>query len=174
MNPIALVVTLAIAVLEPAPASAASPAASPSATPTPRMLEGITIGEDPSVVMRQFHVTPDTHSVGALEAQEHRVDAILLMCSSPEAISATLPRLRAAFGGPIGAYANIGYHRAKRPANFPDSQFHDIEIGENTPERYADDGRRWLEIGAQIVGGCCGTTPEHIAALRPIVHAPMR
>jgi methionine synthase I (cobalamin-dependent) len=24
-------------------------------------------------------------------------------------------------------------------------------------------------MGAQIIGGCCGTTPEHIEALRPIV-----
>jgi len=24
-------------------------------------------------------------------------------------------------------------------------------------------------MGAQIIGGCCGTTPEHIEALRPVV-----
>jgi len=107
--------------------------------------------------------------VRSLESAGHHVDAILLMCSSPEAISATLPRLRAAFGGPIGAYANIGYKRANRPVRFPESQYHVIETGENPPERYAEYGRRWLEMGAQIIGGCCGTTPDHITALRPAV-----
>jgi len=28
---------------------------------------------------------------------------------------------------------------------------------------------QWKEMGAQIVGGCCGTTLEHIEALRPVV-----
>jgi len=91
------------------------------------------------------------------------------MCSSPDAISATLPQLRAAFQGPIGAYANIGYKRANRPARYPESQYHVIETTENTPERYAEYGRRWLDMGAQVVGGCCGTTPDHIAALRPVI-----
>jgi methionine synthase I (cobalamin-dependent) len=107
--------------------------------------------------------------VRSLEAAGHNVDAILLMCSPPEAISATLPRLRAAFDGPIGAYANIGYKRSGLPASFPERQYHVIETGENTPARYAEHGRGWLEMGAQIIGGCCGTTPDHIAALRTIV-----
>src|SRR5262249_41650204 len=28
-----------------------------------------------------------------------------------------------------------------------------------------------LKAGVAMVGGCCGTTPEHIAALRPVVEA---
>ena len=40
----------------------------------------------------------------------HPVQAVLLMCSRPEAVSATLPRLRQAFDGPIGAYPNVGYN----------------------------------------------------------------
>jgi SAM-dependent methyltransferase len=32
------------------------------------------------------------------------------------------------------------------------------------PQRYAELALAWREEGAQIVGGCCGTTPEHIAA----------
>src|SRR5262249_9941460 len=41
----------------------------------------------------------------------HPVDAVLLMCSKPEAISAGLPILRRTFNGAIGGYANIGYAR---------------------------------------------------------------
>ena len=90
-----------------------------------------------------------------------RVDCILAMCSLPEHISATLPGLRAAFDGPIGAYANIGYHYY--------TTAEDDLFGEHTPDRYAEYGRHWLDIGAQIVGGCCATGPEHIQALRPVV-----
>ena len=107
--------------------------------------------------------------VRALDSAGHRVDAILLMCSAPDNISATLPHLRAAFSGPIGAYANIGYKKSGRPARFPESQWHVIETSEHPPDRYAEYGRRWLDMGAQIVGGCCGTTPDHIAALRPVI-----
>ena len=34
-----------------------------------------------------------------------------------------------------------------------------------TPEEFAEAGAAIVEAGAAIVGGCCGTTPEHIAAL---------
>jgi methionine synthase I (cobalamin-dependent) len=110
-----------------------------------------------------------TELVAALRAAGSRVDAILLMCCPPAAISATLPQLRAAFAGPIGAYANVGYKRAGQPPRYPESQYHVIEIGDNTPERYAEYGRQWREAGAQILGGCCATTPDHIAALAPVV-----
>jgi 5-methyltetrahydrofolate--homocysteine methyltransferase len=33
------------------------------------------------------------------------------------------------------------------------------------------DGQAWLAMGAQILGGCCATTPDHIAALRRVVPA---
>ena len=91
----------------------------------------------------------------------HRVDCILAMCSAPEYISDRLPALRAAFEGPIGAYANIGYRY--------DTKDEDDLFGEHTPDRYAEYGRQWLNMGAQIVGGCCATGPEHIRALRPVV-----
>src|SRR5262249_6203264 len=106
--------------------------------------------------------------VAAVRNRGRRVDAILLMCSSPVAISATLPALRAAFEGSIGAYANIGYRRGPEPPRYPERQYHIIEIGENTPERYAAYAREWLAMGAQIVGGCCATTPDHIAAMAPV------
>lgn len=33
-----------------------------------------------------------------------------------------------------------------------------------TPTEFANAAARYIELGARIVGGCCGTTPEHIAA----------
>ena len=105
--------------------------------------------------------------MAALKGREP--DAILLMCRTPEAVSATLPNLRRAFGGPIGAYANIGYNKDPDPEGW---QYHSIDIGDNTPTRYAHRCQTWLDMGAQIVGGCCGSTPEHIAAISPLVHSP--
>ncbi len=38
-----------------------------------------------------------------------------------------------------------------------------------TPEFMAKHCERLLEVGVNIIGGCCGTTPEHIAAFRAVV-----
>ena len=97
-----------------------------------------------------------------------RVDAILPMCVPPKDIATVLPRLRAAYDGPIGAYANLGYKHTRRPVAYPVRQFLDVQV-EHTPEEYAGCVHDWLGMGAQIVGGCCASTPEHIAALRPMV-----
>lgn len=99
----------------------------------------------------------------------HPVDAILLMCSDPDATSASLPKLRAAWSGPIGAYANIGYRKNQGFQGADGQHWHTIDQETHTPERYALYAAEWLEMGAQIVGGCCATGPEHIAALRPVV-----
>ncbi len=83
---------------------------------------------------------------------DHRPDAILTMCSRPMAVSATMPNLHEKFDGPIGGYSNI--------VRMTD---------ESSPDAYAAVCRGWLDSSAQIVGGCCGTTPAHIAALRAVV-----
>jgi methionine synthase I (cobalamin-dependent) len=38
-----------------------------------------------------------------------------------------------------------------------------------TPEDMADYARRFVVLGAQVVGGCCGSTPEHIRAIAQAV-----
>ena len=40
------------------------------------------------------------------------------------------------------------------------------------PERYAGLAWGWIEAGAEVVGGCCGTGPEHIAALARRLASP--
>ena len=97
------------------------------------------------------------------------VAAVLDMCSPPEEITAVFPRIREAFEGPIGAYANIGYRGDPKAPSDATRQWHRIDVGENTPDRYAEYARGWLAEGAQIIGGCCASGPEHIAALRPLI-----
>ncbi len=33
------------------------------------------------------------------------------------------------------------------------------------PEDMATYAKKYVELGAKVVGGCCGNTPEHIAAI---------
>jgi homocysteine S-methyltransferase len=40
-----------------------------------------------------------------------------------------------------------------------------------TPEYFGDYTRRFVLAGANIIGGCCGTTPEHISAMRLTLNA---
>lgn len=43
-----------------------------------------------------------------------------------------------------------------------------------TPEYFGDYALAFAEAGASIVGGCCGTTPQHIAAMRAALDDPAR
>lgn len=43
-----------------------------------------------------------------------------------------------------------------------------------TPELMVKHAERVLAAGANIIGGCCGTTPEHIKALAELVHREVR
>jgi 5-methyltetrahydrofolate--homocysteine methyltransferase len=88
--------------------------------------------------------------------EELGVDAVLLNCMPRELIPGMLPLLRESTSLPLGVYPNLGTYRN------PGWWFDD----DVTPEAYARDAARWRDIeGAQIIGGCCGTTPEHIAAV---------
>jgi len=40
-----------------------------------------------------------------------------------------------------------------------------------SPEEMSDWVPQWIDAGAQIVGGCCGTSPEHLAEIAKAVHA---
>ncbi len=106
----------------------------------------------------------------------HPVDAVMLMCSNPESISAGLPILREAFDAPVGAYANLGYNPtgpiADRPmlSNQKPSAGEDVfQNAEYYPSRMAQFAGEWKRMGAQIIGGCCASGPEHISAMRPVV-----
>ena len=98
------------------------------------------------------------------------------MCSNPEAVSAGLPLLRAAYDGVIGCYPNLGYNPtgpvANRPTltnQLPSAGPDIIQAAAYSPSRLAELAADWKAIGAQIIGGCCASGPEHIAAIRRVV-----
>ena len=82
-------------------------------------------------------------------------DAILVNCAPPDDIFAGMRELAPHAKVPTGAYPHIGRF------NPPEWLFTD----EYPPARYTEEAARWKQLGARILGGCCGTTPDHIAAL---------
>jgi S-methylmethionine-dependent homocysteine/selenocysteine methylase len=62
----------------------------------------------------------------------------------------------ASLGVSVGVYANAG---AK------DERLGWADADEDAAKRYVELAERWAEIGATVIGGCCGTGPLHIRAL---------
>lgn len=87
--------------------------------------------------------------------------AVLVNCIPVAEVEAALARLRAAVPETIaiGAYANVGHVDEVVGWTLTDAV---------SPAAYADAARRWRARGAGIIGGCCGTSPDHTRALRAL------
>ncbi|MGB0387697.1 MAG: homocysteine S-methyltransferase family protein [Ardenticatenaceae bacterium] len=68
---------------------------------------------------------------------------------------AALAVMRENFAGPLGIYPNAGYWQR------PNWTF----VESISPDFYWTEAQKWLESGAQVIGGCCGIGPEHIRAV---------
>src|SRR6266516_4873653 len=98
----------------------------------------------------------DLFGRAARRFEELGVGALLINCLPRDHVDGMRPWLRDFTDLPLGVYPNLGY--------FSDWGWRfDERIG---PEEYAKLAARWREQGAQIVGGCCGTSPAHVAATR--------
>lgn len=81
-------------------------------------------------------------------------------CMFADDVAPALRELRRHTDLPLLAYANGGLFDAQgRWA--PDAAL--------TPRRYGERVAEWLSLGATVVGGCCGTNPTHIGAIRGVV-----
>lgn len=96
----------------------------------------------------------DLFGRAARRFEEMGVGALLINCLPPDHVPGMLPWLRNFTDLPLGVYPNLGYHT---DAGW---QF-DPGLG---PDDYAELATEWRDEGAQIIGGCCGVTPDHIAA----------
>jgi S-methylmethionine-dependent homocysteine/selenocysteine methylase len=86
---------------------------------------------------------------------------LLLNCATPEALAEIFPRFAPlAPGLPHGLYAHLGEPDERTGWRLPER---------HEPERYAAWMRDRIAGGARLVGGCCGTTPDHIAALAALL-----
>ena len=66
-------------------------------------------------------------------------------------------------GSQVGVYANAFV--PEPPSDEPYAGISELRA-DLTPQRYLEWAREWINLGATIIGGCCGIGPEHIAALR--------
>ena len=88
--------------------------------------------------------------------------ALLVMHSDLKATGPAVQVCKDNYGGTLGAYPNAGYWQR------PSWTF----VDQVSPDDFADEAMTWVDMGAQIVGGCCGLGPDHISAVRDRVHAP--
>jgi len=83
-----------------------------------------------------------------------------IMHTRVEDIVPALEVLKQHWSGPLMAYAETG------KLILPDWRYEEI----SSPDDYVNEIAGWIQnYGVQVVGGCCGTGPEHIRALRHLL-----
>jgi methionine synthase / methylenetetrahydrofolate reductase (NADH) len=98
----------------------------------------------------------DVETFGARLA-DFGVSVIGCNCSvGPAAMLDTMERLRRVTSLPLAAQPNAGMPRNVEGRN----------IYLCSPEYMASYARKFVAAGVSLVGGCCGTTPEHIKAMK--------
>jgi methionine synthase / methylenetetrahydrofolate reductase(NADPH) len=103
-----------------------------------------------------------TPEQAAARLTEWGAGAIGVNCSTgPATVLTAIEAMRKATSLPLAAMPNAGMPRAVEGRN----------IYLCSPEYMASFARKAIAAGAQIVGGCCGTTPNHIRAMRSAMRA---
>lgn len=97
----------------------------------------------------------------ALSLPELGADAVGVNCGQgPELYEGVIARMAEITSAPIIAKPNAGM-----PAIQPDG----TAVYSMSPGKFAREMLRLQKAGARILGGCCGTTPEHIRMLKDMI-----
>ncbi len=116
----------------------------------------MTIGPDGRTA---FGTEPESFGPAAVEAG---ADAVGFNCSTgPAAVLDAIERLARVVTVPVSGLPNAGLPR----------DLGDRKLYVASPEYVGTYARRMVEAGARLVGGCCGTTPEHVAAIARYVRS---
>jgi homocysteine S-methyltransferase len=99
---------------------------------------------------------PFADCVAAFDAHP-QVVAIGLNCSAPAHVPALLASARSRTAKPLLAYPNSGEQYDAAGKRW-------LGCADHHP--FAEQAAQWVAAGARVVGGCCRTSPEDIAALR--------
>jgi methionine synthase / methylenetetrahydrofolate reductase (NADH) len=98
----------------------------------------------------------------ARQLDEWGADVIGLNCSvGPARVLEILERMAKVTSRRLSAQPNAGLPQTVEGRN----------LYLCSPDYMADHARRFVELGARIVGGCCGTTPEHIRSIKKAVRS---
>ena len=100
--------------------------------------------------------------MAAARLTELGADAVGCNCSSgPTTVLSVIERMRNVTHLPLAAMPNAGMPREVEGRN----------IYMASPEYMASFARKFFKAGATFLGGCCGTTPSHIRAMRSAMRA---
>jgi homocysteine S-methyltransferase len=125
------------------------------------------VGQFPVVV--QITVQADGRTPTGTSAEDFAraldawgADLIGVNCSvGPAGVQEALERMAAVTGKKLAAQPNAGLPRTVEGRS----------VYLCSPEYMASYAERFIEAGARLVGGCCGTTPEHIKAIKAAARA---
>lgn len=113
------------------------------------------------------------------------IAGFLCNCCSPESITAAMPELaKVGKGKNVGGYANTflpvstdwgAYSKGKHNAtDWKTYAAAALPLRDDLgPDAFAIHAGNWRHAGAQVIGGCCGAGPEHIARLRSVLDRPI-
>ncbi len=126
-----------------------------------------TLHEDRSGNLRSGETIDD--AMAALEGLP--VDGCLANCCSPESITNAMSQMVGTGARWTGGYANTFTAIPNDWLLDGDKETDGLLSlrSDLDPDSYAVHVRNWLEAGATVVGGCCGTRPEHTAAMRAVI-----
>lgn len=103
-----------------------------------------------------------TPEIFAPRIEEWGADVIGCNCSvGPVTMLDSVERIRAATSLPLSAQPNAGIPRSVEGRN----------IYLCSPEYMASYARKFVTAGVRLVGGCCGSTPEHIRVMKSALRA---
>jgi S-methylmethionine-dependent homocysteine/selenocysteine methylase len=90
--------------------------------------------------------------------KHHKLDAVGIMHCDISVIEESIKELKEVYNLPIMAYPEVAVF------NFPHYDMSNVI----QPNDYLVEAKKWKDAGAQIIGGCCGTTVEHIKLLNKL------
>ena len=90
--------------------------------------------------------------------KHHKLDVVGIMHCDISVIEESIKELKEIYDLPIMAYPEVAVF------NFPRYDMSNVI----QPNDYLVEAKKWKDAGAQIIGGCCGTTVEHIKLLNKL------
>jgi homocysteine S-methyltransferase len=98
---------------------------------------------------------------GELLDKQPQVVGIGVNCTAPELIDSLVGELARVTSKPIIVYPNSGEQW---------DAVHHCWHGDGQTQEFAELAQRWKNAGAQWIGGCCRTGPEHVRAVANLFH----
>jgi len=118
-------------------------------------------GADGAVLGFSHHADVPFDDIAAL-LSDSGAEAAGIMHTPSDLVAPSIEIIRRHFDGPLLAYPDSGHFK------MPHWKFEDII----PPDDFAAYASQWSAAGVRIIGGCCGLSPDHIAAIAALKEGP--